>query len=645
MSDKEARKILGIDDSVELNEEIVKKAYREASKKTHPDLNPFLEDAKEKFQLINEANETLSRLLMVPGFNYHVYTSQKILNLEKKYINNLLGKKSNLNVVSKIEKRINNLKEVTKKHSDIQIFDDDYKYCDERIRKIVSNFKQNRKDLLVKKCLKDSETKKMYDEFCVKIDKLNNVYLIDDEYNNYYKNMANIKIDALNDIYLEAQKESLVRTYIGNKDFNNELFTEKAKDIRNKIDNFFNTVNIKQSVKGFEIICFIESLTLVTEIDEFKNSIFDNIINKSLYKKYPYASEDISRKKISIKGHNLLVIYNVYNETLYSVKEAIVYNICDKLEKVIEKNKNLKYFNAVSDAIRKKYFEIVNNLNIDINKDDKRNYVEEMNNEILELVSNYGFLDKERYTLLKKFENKGILEKDDEIVDSLNKANTIETLKDILEVAKKHYNEIINNDMKTMRQRKVSSIKSILNIKSLSKDTYDNYKKQDIVEKLDIIFDRYLKEIISNIDMLLDINFIDYEKDLRVINNFLDNKNNVTVKEDVVESEVRNSNNNNNDDDGFSAIEEIFRNRDRDNRRKNAEQLYDAIVKKYKSNYSNLSTSQKLELFLGARNVINEYLSFKINDISDLIYINFNDYYSEIDILNSILDNKNNTRH
>src|SRR6185295_17273344 len=51
-------KILGI--SKTASEEDIKKAYRKAARKLHPDLNPNDKEAHKKFQQINEANEVLS---------------------------------------------------------------------------------------------------------------------------------------------------------------------------------------------------------------------------------------------------------------------------------------------------------------------------------------------------------------------------------------------------------------------------------------------------------------------------------------------------------------------------------------------------------------------------------------------------------
>lgn len=50
-------KVLGIDSSA--SQDDVKKAYRKLARKYHPDLNPDDEDAKKRFQEINEANEVL----------------------------------------------------------------------------------------------------------------------------------------------------------------------------------------------------------------------------------------------------------------------------------------------------------------------------------------------------------------------------------------------------------------------------------------------------------------------------------------------------------------------------------------------------------------------------------------------------------
>src|SRR5690606_3869488 len=51
-------KVLGIDKSA-TNADI-KKAYRKAARKHHPDLNPNNKEAEKTFQQINEANEVLS---------------------------------------------------------------------------------------------------------------------------------------------------------------------------------------------------------------------------------------------------------------------------------------------------------------------------------------------------------------------------------------------------------------------------------------------------------------------------------------------------------------------------------------------------------------------------------------------------------
>lgn len=50
--------VLGLDRSASTDE--VKKAYRKLARKYHPDVNPNNEEAKQKFQQVNEANEVLS---------------------------------------------------------------------------------------------------------------------------------------------------------------------------------------------------------------------------------------------------------------------------------------------------------------------------------------------------------------------------------------------------------------------------------------------------------------------------------------------------------------------------------------------------------------------------------------------------------
>jgi curved DNA-binding protein len=51
-------KILEINSTA--SESDIKSAYRKLARKFHPDLNPNDENAKKKFQEVNEANEVLS---------------------------------------------------------------------------------------------------------------------------------------------------------------------------------------------------------------------------------------------------------------------------------------------------------------------------------------------------------------------------------------------------------------------------------------------------------------------------------------------------------------------------------------------------------------------------------------------------------
>ena len=51
-------KVLGL--AKNADEKEIKKAYRKLARKYHPDVNPNNQDAKQKFQQVNEANEVLS---------------------------------------------------------------------------------------------------------------------------------------------------------------------------------------------------------------------------------------------------------------------------------------------------------------------------------------------------------------------------------------------------------------------------------------------------------------------------------------------------------------------------------------------------------------------------------------------------------
>ncbi len=83
----DAIKILGITDLEEITQEDVKKAYREASKKYHPDCNP---SGNEMMKLVNEANSVLEDArypIIVNSTDNYDYGSE--INSALNAINNL----------------------------------------------------------------------------------------------------------------------------------------------------------------------------------------------------------------------------------------------------------------------------------------------------------------------------------------------------------------------------------------------------------------------------------------------------------------------------------------------------------------------------------------------------------------------------
>ena len=96
MSEEKAKEILGLNET--FSDEELKKAFRIAANKTHPDVNPGID--REKFQEVNEANKVLLDSLNKP--NYELYVSQNIKNLRFKYLG---SRKSTLKVYKYIEEK------------------------------------------------------------------------------------------------------------------------------------------------------------------------------------------------------------------------------------------------------------------------------------------------------------------------------------------------------------------------------------------------------------------------------------------------------------------------------------------------------------------------------------------------------------
>ena len=635
MSEEIAREILGIDKDTSLTDDILKQAYRRLAKEVHPDKHFGSIEAEAKFKDINEANETLKKILDNPKVCYHLYSERKIIGLRKKYLDNIYNEKYNLKTISFIENKIKLLEKLSHDYEDVSLFDADYQMIESRILMALVKYKKSRMTNLEKDCVIDDVSSNKYKEFCEKILDITNIYEIEHMTHELLNYPKSNNISVINKFFLDAQKSYLIKSYIGDLTNVSEDINAEKEKIENLIVEFFDSVNDNQSVNEFEVNLLIFSLNLEKKLDLLKNKLFDNIIDKSYLESFPYVKVEIFSKLNKIKEHNLRKIYEIYMETKESLVDAIKFNIERHLKKIIEKNKGINNYKMIEKFVNEKYHEIVNSIEIDVNKKLNVDYENELNVFILSYISKYNEMLQQRSLLLKEFDILRLEIKNNEIVNKLKNALEYEELEASIKESSEYIKSLKENkeikDDKIKKDKKVAIIKGQLSIKVLSRNTYEDDKKRVIASKLEIIFKNYKDGIIDNIDILNDIEFINYEEDLKIIDNLLQNRTEKKQESNIEKKQ----------DDGYKEISEIFKNKEKKERLLQAQQINDLISLRYQS--SSMDNADKNKILYYVRDLLNKYVNYEIADISKLSEIKFIDYVEDMDVINSVigLDNNN----
>ena len=629
MSEDKAKELLNIDKNLELDDNVLTKAYRIAAMENHPDVNK--DRGREKMQEINEARATLKKVIDSP--NYEEYVKNKRGELRNKYLGN---KKIRINVYDSVNERIKRFYDKVLNYNDISKFNKEYDLLEKGIIESIKRYKEVNINILRNDFVVNADTNN-------KVEKLYS--LISNEYNidsleliffNAKKELKkyNNNESFVNKYFLEAKRAYLYNRYIDNINYDkinyeDELFNNEKKKIKTSIDNFINRFSDKDSINLFKLLFHNLEGSIINEKELFIENIIDNSVNKKLLKEYSFVSNQVSKIRKDLKKfNNLTLIYNYSNRIPIIISDAIRNNIVIRLDKIInnEEYKKIKYYDKVKDLINAKYKNIVESINIDVNSDNIINYELELTNEILKLISKYGKMDIERNRLLEQAGMYGI---NNGIINNLVKASELDELERCIMDARNFIDNYKNNknniNDNIERQRIISSIKGILNLRLVSCSYNDNNKKI-IVDKVKDILDKYRDNKIEDISFLKNIYFIDFDKDYLVVNSF-NTKNNKKESKYV--------------DDDFDVIEEIFENRDSKNRKDYADKIYAKLINRYNESRSNSDSYQKKEVLYKVINILKDYVNYNIDDVSELNNIMFYNYDKDLNIIYNIY-NKNN---
>lgn len=629
MSEEKAREILGINKDAIIDESVLRKAYKDAARKNHPDANLGDKDATARFQRINAANEFLT---------YTAHVNQIIMNLKTKYLYNIVEKDNKLKIIEYIENRISKLEKISKNlNNSINNFDERYKETELEIEKAIDTYKNTRINKLQKEYVVDKETKDIFDIFINTIKDTNNVFIIEQNYENSIKKMKDrkSKITNVNEYYLEAQKNYMINNYIGNQEFNNIEFNKEVDKLINYIDELFKDINNNDSMIKFNVIYLTNKLRLDTEINNFKNNLFNSIIDRSFIEKYPEVAREIFTKKNSFNNSNLNLskIYDSYKTTESTIKDTIISSICNKIKNEVERNNYLEFFNEIKNKLSTIFDEIITNLQktLNIKEEHTINYKELVQQQMLDLNAKYFYLLKEKNRLLKEYEDIKEEYGYHKDIEALINAKEYDELSSSIEKASNLINNLKNTKKqeinKNNKQKKIASIKSIIKQKEAFESTLSIEEKAKLAKKIDEVFIKYINGEIDNIDALLKLKLKDYNSDIEIIDNIINKKE---------EKQQRNY---------FAEIEELFHKKELKERKQNVEKMSGIIIDKYKSKESSLFEYDKYEIMNGIKEIMDLYLEFEIDDISLLSNIEFIDYEYDMSIISSLYKNNKHKRH
>ena len=441
----------------------------------------------------------------------------------------------------------------------------------------------------------------------------------------------------LNDCFLDAKKSYLYKYYIGNIDVDDKLFSDEKEKVKLLIDNFIDGFSKNDTIEFFNILIVQFNSSIEKEYNSFINNIYDNFADDSLLKKYPFIGKELFKLKIKInKMCNLTKIYSYYINLPYAVNDAIKDDIKYKLDRVIANNKNQRYYDKVSDLIEKKYNDIL--ASIDVKSNNEYDVI--LEEYVLFVISKYGKMDIERGRLLKEANELGI---NNRIINDLKNANNMNILERSLMDAKNYINKFkidkqrANIDIE--RQKNISSIKGLLNLRMVSSLSYSDDMKKIISDKVKDILDKYKKKEIDDISFLKKIFFKDFDKDYAI----LERLGKEVKKDDKIDEQKENV-----VDDDFDVIKEMFKDRDLRSRKEKADMIYNKVMQKYAQSRTTSDSYQKKELLYKIINILNDYVLFKIDDISLLDKIGFKNYDADLniiyDIYNGVKDNNHRRR-
>ena len=628
MSEEKAREILGIDKDAIIDENVLRKAYKDAARKNHPDANLGDKDATARFQKVNAANEFLI---------YTAHVNQKIINLKTKYLYNIKNEEKKIKIIEYIEKKISNLEKLSKTfNSSINTFDEKYIEVEKEIENAIEKYKNSRIKKLESEYVVDIDTKKIFDKFSEEIKDTNNIYIIEQSFTKSKELMKDKKefVTTVNQYYLSAQKNTMINNYIGNQEFNNIEFNNEKNKIINFINELFNDIKEEDSMVKFNVIYPTSKLQLDTEINNFKNNLFNNIVNKSYMEKYPYVATEIFTKSYSFNSNflNLSKIYEVYTNLENSIKDTIISNICNQIKDEIEKNNYLEFYKEIKNKLSNIFNEIIINLQktLNIKEEHTIDYKSLVQKQMLELNAKYFYLLKDKANILREYKELKEYIGYDIIIENLIKAKEYDELSDSIKEA----NELITKTKKekenvvaqNTKQKKIASIKSILKQKEMFESTLEDEEKSKLAKKIDEVIEKYINVEMDNIEVLLKLNLKDYQKDMETINSIL-NKQEEKKKNDY-----------------FDEIESLFHKRDLKQRKEDVEKMSGLIIEKYESKESKLFAYDRYEIMNSIKEIMEQYLAFEIDDISLLANIEFVNYEYDMNIISKLYKNNKHSR-
>ena len=506
-----AMEILGI---TVLNEDNLRKSYRDAVKLYHPDNfdSPMsITDREEMSKKINEAHEELEKYLK-SNVNFDEYKNKFIYELENRILTNINGIFVEIKEVKLIQDLINSLRNET----NLNDFNHKYSEVITKIDGIIAEYRNNLfNELNSLNSLNNEQINEVYEEYSKRMRTTDNIFTIYYAYQTgkqeIEKHLSNIKVtpDVLGQLINQFRA-----TYLSNA-------------IENKENQAINQL-INSLIKDYSKLGFVSFERDTKQVKMQIEKIITDYYKKSFTKleqqykqaflKFPSSLTAFMQVKLNnTKSSNIKQVDEVIYKAKVAVNDAIKKNIKNNLDGVKSRYQEHEHYKFIEKKVDILYSEILTSVERIVNNDWNYKHIFEKN--IEQHLAGYKTLLAKKEMLIKELSEFKNDENTNDYLEKLTDCNEYDELENLI----KKYSYVVEKMQKKQTNNKIKEFVILIKTKL-------DIKEQELLENLNftaieknhrfyskIISVLQLKDIEINFDILSQIGFEDLSKDGEIL--------------------------------------------------------------------------------------------------------------------------------